>query len=132
MTIFDRVNYGLLRQQKRLLVEMVDNGNASNIEANAINGVVSLLDDFMDVAAVELGEYEVFGGPACLGCHSKPEHAAHLLAFQPKRLMGTEPERWLPVCADRAGDWWDLQGGGNTEEERTKAGAPERWLKPLE
>lgn len=42
MTIFDRVNYGLLRQQKRLLVEMVDNGNASNIEANAINGVVSL------------------------------------------------------------------------------------------
>lgn len=129
--IYDKVNYKLLRQQKKFLIEMAEDPDTTHNHRVALEGVVNLLDDFMDDAAKDLGEYRVFGGPACEGCHSKPEHAAHVLAFQPKRLMGTEPERWLPICSDLAGRWWDGGLAKTVEEERIAAGAPERWLRPL-
>ncbi len=67
----------------------------------------------------------------CEGCHSKPPHAAHVNAYQAKRMMGTEPARWLPICSDLVSEWWQPGSKTTAREERIAAGAPERWLMPL-
>jgi hypothetical protein len=58
------VDWPLLRKQKETLVWMTLPPRRASItdeEAEALTGVVNLLDSFMDEAALALGELAVFG-----------------------------------------------------------------------
>ena len=55
------IDWELLRQQKLKLVEMLMGGRVSLRRTDALEGVVSLLDDLQDQAAEQLGEAAVFG-----------------------------------------------------------------------
>ena len=56
----DKVDWKLLREQKDCLLQ-VRNYIKKPPVATVIDGIISLLDDIQDQAAVEIGEEKVFG-----------------------------------------------------------------------
>jgi hypothetical protein len=64
--LFENVDWKLLRDQKQVLVELVDNIKMRFVEKETLCGILNLLDEFQDVAVSEgwATEEEVFGEDA--------------------------------------------------------------------
>ena len=56
----DNVDWALLREQKEWLDTMVFEGNGDNETLGYAEGLLSLLDEIQDQAALVLGEFVVF------------------------------------------------------------------------
>jgi hypothetical protein len=62
-TVFNNVGWKLLREQKQILFELINDSKTRFEEREALCGIVNLLDDFQDTAVDEgyVTEKEVFG-----------------------------------------------------------------------
>jgi hypothetical protein len=56
-----RVDWGLLREQKLTLVNLRENGRYGRQMGQDLQGILHLLDNIQDQAALVLGELAVFG-----------------------------------------------------------------------
>lgn len=62
-TVFNQVGWKLLREQKQILLELIDDEIMKEYEREALIGILNLLDEFQDTAVDEgyATEQEVFG-----------------------------------------------------------------------
>lgn len=58
---YEKIDWVLLRQQKRALLDLLRNKNRADADSKLFEGLLTLLDAMMDDAAKTLGEEKVFG-----------------------------------------------------------------------
>ena len=67
----------------------------------------------------------------CKACNPNdeyPPHEAHVLVWQ---FAAPGESNWVPSCCNRVLDWWAYDVSSSLRDMKD-AGAPERWIIPLE